>query len=134
MQLLPATRINEFLLTLPQPDGVLPCGKGDSWITHHSNGEIVVDDAVWDRVPILLLVVGDHVNSPPVQHDLGAVLNVLQDLQQIATFITSGGENNSHGSLLTEEWQVQMGNGQCQQESGLGGGSGCRWEMQLHGL
>lgn len=56
--------------------------------SYHTNGEVVVDDAVGNRVTLLLLVIRDDVYVPPVQHHFSAVFDVPQELQQTATFVT----------------------------------------------
>lgn len=55
---------------------------------YHSNREIVVDDAVGDRVSLLLLVIGDNIYVPAVQHHLCAVLDVPEELQQASALVT----------------------------------------------
>lgn len=57
-------------------------------LPYHSNREVIVDDAVGDRVALLLLVIGDDVYVPAVQHHLCAVLDVTEELQQAATLVT----------------------------------------------
>lgn len=59
-----------------------------SQFTYHSNREVVVDDAVGNRISLLLLVVRDDVYIPAVQHHLSAMLNVPKDLHQATTLIT----------------------------------------------
>lgn len=54
-------------------------GRRSIHIAYHPYGKIIVDDAVGDGVAILLFVIGDHVNLPPVKHYLCTVLNVFQD-------------------------------------------------------
>ncbi len=54
---------------------------------YHSNREVVVDNAVGDRVSLLLLVIRDDIDVPAVQHHLYAVLNVPEKLQQAAPLI-----------------------------------------------
>lgn len=61
---------------------------GQKLVSYHSDGEVVVDDAVGDGVSFLLFVIRDDVDVPAVQHHLCAVLDVPQELQQAATFIT----------------------------------------------
>lgn len=58
--------------------------------THHSDGEVVVDDAVRHRVPSLVLVCGRDIDLPAVQHQLGAVLDVPHYLQEALALVTSG--------------------------------------------
>lgn len=55
---------------------------------YHSDREVVVDDAVGDGVSLLLLVVGDDVYVPAVQHHLSAVLDVPEELHQAAALVT----------------------------------------------
>lgn len=54
---------------------------------HHSNGEVVIDYAVWHRVSFFLLVIRGNVNVPAVQYHLTTVLNVPEELEKIASFI-----------------------------------------------
>lgn len=61
--------------------------------SYHTNGEVVVDDAVGDRISLLLLVVGHDVDVPAVQHHLCAVLDVPKELQQTAAFVTCRGQS-----------------------------------------
>lgn len=63
------------------------------WSTHHTNGEIVVHDVIWDLVPMLHLLFGDDFQVPAVQHHQGTLLNVLQDFCQAAPFVTWGTRN-----------------------------------------
>lgn len=58
-------------------------------LTHHPDGEVVVDDAVRYRVSSLLLIRRSHVDFPAVQHHLGAVLDVPQDLEETLALVTS---------------------------------------------
>lgn len=44
--------------------------------SYHTNGEVVVDDAVGNRVTLLLLVIRDDVYVPSVQHHFSAVFDV----------------------------------------------------------
>ena len=56
-------------------------------LTHHANGEVVVDDAVGRLVSGLLAVQGSYVDPPAVQRHLSARLDVPQDLQQALALI-----------------------------------------------
>lgn len=47
-------------------------------IAYYSYGEIVVDDAVWDRISIFLFVIGYDINLPSIQHYLSTVLNIFK--------------------------------------------------------
>lgn len=47
-------------------------------IAYYSYGEIVVDDAEWDWISILLFVIGNDINLPSVQHYLSTVLNIFK--------------------------------------------------------
>ena len=60
-------------------------------VPYHSYGEVVVDDAVWHRVALLLLVFGDDVDVPAVQHQLDAVLDVPQGLQHATPLVACRG-------------------------------------------
>ena len=62
-------------------------GACEAFLTYHSYGEVVVDDAVGDWVALLLLVFGDDVDVPAVQHQLDAVLDVPQGLQHAAPLV-----------------------------------------------
>ena len=57
--------------------------------THHSDGEVVVYNAVRHQVPPLLLVRGRDVDLPAVQPQLRAVLDVPQDLQETLALVSS---------------------------------------------
>lgn len=59
--------------------------------SYHSNREVVVDDAVGDRVSLLFLVVRDDVYIPAVQHHFCAVLDIPKELQQVAALVTCQG-------------------------------------------
>ena len=77
-------RLETFLPT----GALLFHAKSHSWPTHHTDGEIVVHDVVWDLVSIINLLSGDDFQMPAVQHHQGALLDVLQDFCQAAPFIT----------------------------------------------
>lgn len=55
--------------------------------THHSDGEVVVHNAIRHRVASLVLVRGRDVNLPAIQHHLRAVLDVPHDLQQALALV-----------------------------------------------
>lgn len=61
---------------------------------YHSNGEVVIDNAVWHRVSFFLLVIRGNVNGPSVQHHLTTVLNVPEELEKIASFVAWRGDYN----------------------------------------
>lgn len=58
--------------------------------THHSDGEVVVYNAVRHWVPSLLLVCGCDINLPAIQHYFCTVLDVPQDLQETLALVASG--------------------------------------------
>lgn len=60
-----------------------------STLTHHSDGEVVVHDAVRHRIPSLLLVGRRDINLPAIQHHLGAVLHVPQDFKKAFALVAS---------------------------------------------
>ena len=67
--------------------------------THHSDGEVVVDDLVRNGVPSLLGVVGNHLDAPAVHEHLGAAFHLLQDPPQIHPVIPCrGAQGTSHAS------------------------------------
>lgn len=71
--------------------GSFPClfrPVNTDWsLTHHSNREVIVYNAVRHRVPSLLLVCGCDIYLPAIQQHLCTVLDVLQDLQEALALI-----------------------------------------------
>lgn len=65
--------------------------------TYHSDGEVVVYNAVRHRVPSLLLVRGRHIDLPAIQHHLGTVLDVAQYLKEALALVAS--ERNNIGAF-----------------------------------
>lgn len=70
--------------------------------TYHSNGKVVVYNAVRHWVPSLFLVCGCDINLPAIQHHLCTVLNVPQDLKEAFALIASG-------RIRWDKWDVKMG-------------------------
>lgn len=78
--------------------------------THHSDGEVVVDNAVRHQVPSLLLICGCDVDLPAIQHHLWTVLHVTQDLQEALAFVASRGKDSRwvRGLDGAFRWQWQQ--------------------------
>lgn len=55
--------------------------------TYHSNREVIVNNAVGNRVTLLLLIIRDNIDVPAIEHHVCTVLNVFEDLQQATTLI-----------------------------------------------
>lgn len=82
------TMVDQNLSCLPKHFSSMQ--KGKPWPTHHTNGEVVVHDVIWDLVPVLHLLSGDDFQVPAIQHHQGALLNFLQDFCQASPFIACG--------------------------------------------
>lgn len=59
-------------------------------MTHHSNGEVVVDDLVGHRIPGLLLVIGDYLDAPAIQGNHFAGGDLPQNLLEVSPLVTFG--------------------------------------------
>lgn len=68
--------------------------------THHSDGEVVVHDAVRHRVASLVLVCGRDVDLPAIQHHLRAVLDVPHDLQQALALVACRKRRNTRDRFV----------------------------------
>lgn len=58
------------------------------WETHHSDGEVVVDDFIRHGVSLLLILIGDDLHAPAVHRHRGASLDLLQDATQIFAVVS----------------------------------------------
>lgn len=51
--------------------------KSLKYKSYHTNGKVVIDDVVRHWVSFLIFIIGYYFKFPPVQQNLGAVLNVF---------------------------------------------------------
>lgn len=69
-------------------------GRGNGReLTHHTDGEVVVDDVVGHRVPLGLLRVRHHLHAPAVHQHGAAGLQGAEDATQVHPIVPwRGGE------------------------------------------
>ena len=65
--------------------------------THHSDGEVVVDDLVGHGVALLLVRVRHHLHAPAVHEHWGAALQLLQHPAQVHAVVPWGGAHRTGG-------------------------------------